>query len=223
MLVQEHRNKENIEPSQAGGAKMSSASQKQEAQELIKLDQQRAEAEKEDQRRKEEAAAAAAAEEKRLREEARKAAEAEARRQAEAAERMRQEAEEKARQEEAAAEAAAAEEERQRRAAQQAAAEQAMRDRELAAQELAKAEEKVSEWCSRHGYKNANTQKKTMRGAAKFPLHTAVKHKDDEMVGMLLRCGADMSKADSKNVTPRQLAEKVNVNGSHNNILALLN
>lgn len=220
MLTQGHRNKENVEPLRPGSAQMDAIAQKQEAEE-----QRRAKAAKEAERQKAEAAAAAAAEEERLRQEARKAAAEEAQRQAE--ERMRQEVEERARQEEAAAAAAAvkaAEEEHRRQAARQAAEErekEARRAQEQAARELTEAREKVSDWCKINGYEEINTHKKTMRGARKFALHTAVKHKNDEMVRLLLKCGADQSKVDSKNNTPYQLAEKLNSNGSHFAIMAM--
>jgi len=92
-----------------------------------------------------------------------------------------------------------------------------------AAADLAAAQEKVSAWCKKNGFKDATLQKKTFRGATKFPLHTAVKHKNAEVVGLLLQCGADKNALDSKKQTPGELAAKMNSkDGSHEKILAML-
>jgi membrane protein involved in colicin uptake len=184
------------------------------------------------------------AKEKQLTEERRKQAEAEARRCQEqqiAAEeaRVRQEtkkaAEEKQRQEEQrledeaykaaalasiAAATVAAQEQRVRQEAQRIAEEQAKREREAAEEvaEHAAALDKVNSWCKSNGYQDMNTQKKTLRGATKFPLHTAVKHKNEEMIGLLLKCGVDKNAHDSRKQTAVQLAEKMKEDG----ILAML-
>jgi len=168
-------------------------------------------------RKEEEAAAAARQQQEHLRREAQKAAELKA----------RQESEEKRREEDAAvakmaaaAAAAAAEVQRLRQEVQRAAEEQAQREREAA--ELVSAQGKVNEWCKSHGFHDLKTQKKTYMGARKFPLHTAVKHKQEEMVGLLLKCGADKLAKDSRKQTPSELAANMNKNGSHDQILALL-
>jgi len=111
-----------------------------------------------------------------------------------------------------------------RQAAQREAEEKARNEQEAAdrAAELAAAQAKVDMWCKSNGFKDAMLQKKTLRGATKFPLHTAVKHKDEEMVKLLMQCGADQTVLSSKKQTPRQLAAKINKGGSHDQILAML-
>jgi len=128
----------------------------------------------------------------------------------------------------AAAAAAEAEEQRLRQEAEEAAraadehARNVKREAAECAAELAAAEEKVSEWCKSNGYADMTLPKKTLRSATKFPLHTAVKQKNEEMIGLLMRCGADQSAVDSKKQSPSELAAKLNKNGSHDQILAML-
>lgn len=97
-------------------------------------------------------------------------------------------------------------------------------DREVAQHnaELAAAKERVSEWCRKNSFRDMNTQKKTMRGATKFPLHTAVKHQNDEMVELMLKCGVSHHVKTSGQQTPAELAMSMNKNGSHEQIIALL-
>jgi membrane protein involved in colicin uptake len=180
-------------------------------------EERRKQAEEAAKRRKEEETAARQNQE-RVRQEAHKAAEDNA----------RQEAEEKRREEEAAvaakavaaAAAAVAEEQRVRQEAQRAAEEQARREREAA--ELVAAQGKIDEWCKNNGFQDLNTQKKTYMGARKFALHTAVKHTHEEMVGLLLKCGADKFAKDSRKQTASELAANMNKKGSHDQILTLL-
>lgn len=177
-------------------------------------------------RRNEEARVAAAAETARLHKEAEKAAaervlraEAASRKAEEAArhEAFQREAAERAREEDAAryAAALAAEEDRQRIEAVRVAQEQAA----LARKE---AEDKANVWCKSHGYRDMNAPKTTFRGATKFPLHTAVKENNQEIVALMLTAGVHKEWRDSKEQTPSQLAAKLNINGSHNQILAML-
>jgi len=191
--------------------------------------EERRQREEEEARRKEAEAAAAVAAAAAAAAAAKKDEEERQRREAlrEAEEAARRAAEEQARQEAAAAAAAAAEEsarvadeERKRLEAQRAAEEQAAKDRE--ASELAAAQGKVNAWCKEHGFTDMHTQKKTMRGATKFALHTAVKHKDEAMVGLLLKCGAKRSVTDSHKQTPLQLAETLNKAHSHDRIIDML-
>lgn len=91
------------------------------------------------------------------------------------------------------------------------------------AADLAAAQEKANAWCKKNGFKDATLQKKTLRGATKFPLHTAVKHNNAEVVGLLLQCGANKNALDSKMQTPAEVAAKRNSkDGSHEKILAML-
>jgi len=84
------------------------------------------------------------------------------------------------------------------------------------------AQEKVIEWCKRHGYQDVNTWKRTKNCGAKFPLHTAVKHRNEIMVDLLLKFGAEPNVVDSRNTTPRQLADRLNSNGKWDQIVDLL-
>jgi len=200
-------NKENIQPLQTAGQR--------EAIKAAEEQRQREEA----RRRKDEAIAAAATEAARQHEEAErsKAGEEAARREAEIAARheaAQQSAAERAREEDAAgtaaaAASAAAQEERWR---QQVAEEQARYD----------AQEKVNAWCKQNGYQSMNKSKYTYRGGVKFPLHTAVKHSNQEIIGMMLLAGVDKDVKDSNIQTPRELAAKLNKNGSHGQILTML-
>lgn len=119
--------------------------------------------------------------------------------------------EEAARADAAAAAAAAAEEDQRARVAEEQAS--------LARKE---AGEEVDAWCKKNGYEDVNTQKKLFRGGSKFPLHSAVKYNNDEIIGMMLLLGANKDVKDSKGETPCQLAAKLNKNGSHDQILAKL-
>jgi len=211
-------NKENVQPLQF---------QKQNAEKQQQQQQQQREAEEEAARRQKEAAAVAAvAEAVRLHQEierssAERALHEEAeRRKAEEAARLKalqRAAAERAREEKTAryAFALAVEEDRQRSEAARAAQEQAWLTRK-------EAEEKVNVWCKSNGYQDMNTQKKTLRGATKFPLHTAVKNNNPEIVAMMLTTGVHKDVRDSNNQSPSQMAAKLNMHGSHSQILIML-
>jgi len=55
-----------------------------------------------------------------------------------------------------------------------------------------------------------------------YPLHRAVKQNDSVMVKLLLKFGADHSATNTWNLTPRQLADKLNKNTSHSEVLEVL-
>jgi len=114
--------------------------------------------------------------------------------------------------EDAARTAAAAQEERRREEVVEKQARLALKD----------AQEKVNAWCKQNGYQDMNTSKKTFRGGMKFPLHTAVKYSNQEIIRMMLLDGVNKDVRDSKNQTPCQLAAKVNNNGTHGEILTML-
>jgi len=84
------------------------------------------------------------------------------------------------------------------------------------------AKDKVNAWCKSNGFHDMNTQKKTLRGATKFPLHTAVKNSNEAIIGMMLIAGVNKDVQDSKNQTPSELAAKLNKYGSHSQILTML-
>lgn len=196
-------NKENVQPNKVDQGKGNVEQQKREAAEL--------EARRYERCRKEEAAAAAEA--ARVREEADRMLAENAQRQEAARREAAERTAKRIREEQAMAVADAA-------AAAAAAA--AAEEQELLEAKL-DAEKKATEWCKKNGFQNIHTPKKTFRGATKYPLHTAVKHKHEEMVGMLLLAGAQKNDKDSNNLTPSDLAAKLNKDGSHVQILSELN
>jgi len=208
--------KENAKPPQQ---LQSDEKQKREAEEkAAKRQQQEVEAARkreEAERKKKEEAARIAAQEA---EAARLKAEEEARQYA-----LRMEEEKRHKEERARAEAAAFAAEEARK---QAEAEAAARKAKVAAIELDRRVQeagiKVKEWCKKNGYKDPNTQKTTYSRRTKFPLHTAVKHSNVEIVEDLLLLGAKKDVKDSQKQTPSELASKINTNGSHDQIVALL-
>jgi len=81
--------------------------------------------------------------------------------------------------------------------------------------------EKVKKFLLDHGYLGVNA-KRTKMMKSKYPLHTAVKLADREMITLLLSCGADMALKNSAGETPKQLALKLNRNGSHDAAIGAL-
>lgn len=81
--------------------------------------------------------------------------------------------------------------------------------------------EKVKQFLSQHGYLGVNT-KRTKMMKSKYPLHTAVKLADQEMILLLLSSGADQSLKNSSGETPEQLARKLNKSGSHDRVSSAL-
>merc|ERR1712205_146426 len=89
-------------------------------------------------------------------------------------------------------------------AAVDAAVAQAAREEQL---QIAEQLPRVLAWCKNHGYSDISSAKKTWRGVVKYPLHSAVKHDNTEMVALLLLCGAGKDVRDSKGRTPKDLAK----------------
>lgn len=200
-------NKENFQPNRVDQGKADVEQQKREAAEL--------EARRYERCRREEAAAAAEA--ARVREEADRMLAENAQRQEAARREAAERTAKRIREEQAALAVADAAAAAAAAAAATAAEEQAKLEAKL------EAEQKATEWCKKNGFKNIHTPKKTFRGALKFPLHTAVKHKNEEMVSMLLRAGAEKNDKDSNNLTPSELAAKLNKDESHMQIISELN
>jgi membrane protein involved in colicin uptake len=163
-----------------------------------------AEAEKARQREAKKAAEAAAA----------KAAQEERRRKLEEEERLRKVAEEEAarkaaeeaRLREEARKAAEAEAERLRREAEEAEAARKAAEEE----EMRRAKQQVQEWCKLRGFQDVNSERKTFK-SKKYPLHSAVKHQETEILKSLLKCGARKDSKDSRGQTPLQVAQKLKV------------
>lgn len=81
--------------------------------------------------------------------------------------------------------------------------------------------EKVFNFMLEHGYTDVNGKRR--RGLkSKYPLHTAVKLADEEMVLLLLARGAHRHLKNSAGETPVQLAGKLNKLGSHAGVCTAL-
>lgn len=74
------------------------------------------------------------------------------------------------------------------------------------AEAIAEGRRKLEVWCKENGYADAYTRKKTYRGDSKFPLHTAVKQENVEIVKLLLQNGANKDCTNSKGETPLKMA-----------------
>jgi hypothetical protein len=85
--------------------------------------------------------------------------------------------------------------------------------------QVQQAKEWVGTFLQRHGYVGVNA-KRTRLFKSKYPLHTAVKlGGSGDTVRLLLWAMADPALRDSSGLTPLQLAEKINVQGSHDSII----
>jgi hypothetical protein len=109
---------------------------------------------------------------------------------------------------------------------QRAAEEKAFAERE-AADKAAKesqhrAADKVTAWCKKKSFQDMNTKMSSLFSGSKFPLHAAVADKDTEMVGLMVLLGVDETAKNSKGQTAKDLAAKLNKNGSMEAILASL-
>eukprot|EP00929_Paragymnodinium_shiwhaense_P019139 TRINITY_DN13150_c0_g1_i2.p1 TRINITY_DN13150_c0_g1~~TRINITY_DN13150_c0_g1_i2.p1 ORF type:complete len:227 (-),score=66.10 TRINITY_DN13150_c0_g1_i2:313-993(-) len=182
------------------------------------------------------------AEEQRLADEAEAERQREAgRRQAEAAERRRQEEEatlRRLREEEATAkrveEARLEQEHRAAEAAELAKRlekereeqERLQREADEAAKQARCAQEAqdrklLQTFLKKHAFKGPDAKRSNLLGY-KYPLHSAVKHKDVEVIRILLANGASLTSKDSSGCTPVQLAQKMNKAGSHGDVIQAL-
>eukprot|EP00929_Paragymnodinium_shiwhaense_P084025 TRINITY_DN4490_c0_g1_i4.p1 TRINITY_DN4490_c0_g1~~TRINITY_DN4490_c0_g1_i4.p1 ORF type:complete len:224 (-),score=73.02 TRINITY_DN4490_c0_g1_i4:88-759(-) len=80
---------------------------------------------------------------------------------------------------------------------------------------------RLTAFLKEHGYSGANV-KRTMLFKSKYPLHSAVKVKDADMIRILRAFGADCAVKNSAGQTPLQLAQKSDKNGSHEGVIAAL-
>merc|ERR1712216_568649 len=100
--------------------------------------------------------------------------------------------------------------------AEREAADKAAKEREH------RAAEKTTAWCKKKGFRDMNTKTSSLFSGSKFPLHVAVADKDVEMVGLMVLLGVDETAKNSKGQTAKDLAAKLNKNGSMEAILASL-
>merc|ERR1712146_627937 len=99
--------------------------------------------------------------------------------------------------------------------------EQRRRDEEAAAAEEESAKQRLEDWLRQEKFTGVNDKRKTMM-KSKFPLHSAVKRKDTETIQLLLRFGADPTGKDSNGLTPKDLAQKNNKDGSMDAVVQAL-
>lgn len=193
--------------------------QEKEAERRAAEDKQRLERERQESQR-----AAEAASLERQRKEGEAAAAAETERQRRAVE----EAEQQARLEQELIEREAAEAEtlrkaeEERRLSAQAAEELKQKQEAEARQQEAEEQKQLKAFLKAHGFTGANF-KRTRMMKSKYPLHSAVKHKEANMVSILIKNGADPALKSSAGDTPQQLATKLNKAGSHDSVLRALN
>lgn len=96
---------------------------------------------------------------------------------------------------------------------------------EAAAKEKAEteaAQKTVDDFLKARGFKNLRTPRKAFCGASIYPLHLAVEENKEDTVRALLRRGADKTQKNSSKLSPLELAQKLNKNGSHDAIVKLL-
>merc|ERR1711920_436478 len=89
---------------------------------------------------------------------------------------------------------------------------------------LAKVRERkalISAFLKKHGYNSVSAPKRTML-KTKYPIHTAAKSGDPQIVTALLQEGLDLTQKDSSGHTALQIAKAKNKNGSHDSVLRAL-
>lgn len=78
-------------------------------------------------------------------------------------------------------------------------------------------------WLKKNGFADVNAKKKSyMPPSHCYPLHTAVKQKDAQIVGLLVRFGADKNTPNSSKLKALDLANKNKKGNSHDEIIAAL-
>lgn len=82
--------------------------------------------------------------------------------------------------------------------------------------------EKLAVFLKSHGYAAADVKRKVKLFGYKYPLHSAVKANDAEMVRILMDAGADPAAKNSSGQTPREFATKVDNKASHSRVIRAL-
>jgi len=141
------------------------------------------------------------------------------------AERVRREAEAWERQQRAEAEAAEAKRAEEARRIQQERVRVAEAYRKQEEDRMEKARMRrltIDSFLREHGFtEHVNVPKRTLM-TTKYPLHTAAKLGDAELVEMLIEERADPTLCDSRGLTPMQTAERHSNDGSHEAVLQVL-
>merc|ERR1712232_1346390 len=91
----------------------------------------------------------------------------------------------------------------------------------LLREQQAKDKAKLEAFLKEHGYTGANARR-TKMFKSKYPLHTAVKKNDPDLVRILLAAGADPAAKNSSGLTAAQLAQKTDKKGSRASLLLTL-
>jgi hypothetical protein len=100
--------------------------------------------------------------------------------------------------------------------------EEARTARELAGRNrLVQDQKKVQSFLTSRGYSGVNAKRRAGL-KSKYPLHSAVKENNSELVGLLLNFGANRFLKNSTGQMPLQLAQKSNSDGSHAGVIAAL-
>merc|ERR1711920_225989 len=97
--------------------------------------------------------------------------------------------------------------------ARRAEIEQLAKERERQAQ--------ISTFLKKHGYSSVTAPKRTML-KTKYPIHTAAKTGDPQIVAALIEEGAIPMQKDSSGQTAAQVARSKNKKGSHDKVLHTL-
>merc|ERR1712203_726757 len=109
--------------------------------------------------------------------------------------------------------------------AKREAAERAEMARQAEVEHLAKERERkaqISAFLKKHGYSSVSAPKRTML-KTKYPIHTAAKSGDPQIVAALLQEeGLDRTQKDSSGRTALQIAQAKNKNDSHESVLRAL-
>jgi len=111
--------------------------------------------------------------------------------------------------------------EEERRLVAQAAEESRQKEELAARQREADEQKQLQAFLKEHGFTAVNG-KRTRMMKSKYPLHSAAKHNDADMVRVLLNSGANPALKSSAGLTAQQLALKINKAGSHDHVLSAL-
>eukprot|EP00747_Dinoflagellata_sp_TGD_P161769 gnl/TRDRNA2_/TRDRNA2_178653_c0_seq1.p1 gnl/TRDRNA2_/TRDRNA2_178653_c0~~gnl/TRDRNA2_/TRDRNA2_178653_c0_seq1.p1 ORF type:complete len:253 (-),score=85.51 gnl/TRDRNA2_/TRDRNA2_178653_c0_seq1:223-981(-) len=87
--------------------------------------------------------------------------------------------------------------------------------------QMQEAKAKVEAFLKAKGFKSVDGKRRKLMSTT-YPLHTAVKENNAEMVQLLMRSGADVRQKNSSGQTPQDIARKCNKRGSHDAVLSIL-
>merc|ERR1712232_1393001 len=82
--------------------------------------------------------------------------------------------------------------------------------------------EKLAAFLKSHGYTAADARRRVKVFGHKYPLHSAVKANDADMIRILMEAGANPAAKNSAGLTPRDFARKVDKKASHSSVMRAL-